>query len=121
MRRRGVAWVLMVEAEAYRRRVVVMVVLIWRRVLRKRAVLGTLGLEVSLGGVVQVGGVGLVGDKGGVVRGGGGRGWSGKWRTKRRFSSLAAKERSQQRGRGGGGGRVSAGVARTRRTLAARR
>lgn len=52
VRRRGVAWVLMVEAEAYRRRVVVMVVLIWRGVLWKRAVLGTLGLEVSLGGVV---------------------------------------------------------------------
>lgn len=68
VRRGGVARVLAVEPEPDGRRVVVMVVLIGRRILWKRTVLGTLGLEVGLGGVVQVGGVGLVGDEGGVDR-----------------------------------------------------
>lgn len=67
-RRRGVTRVLTVEAEPDGRRVVVMVVLIRWRVLRERTVLGAVGLEVGLGGVVQVGGVGLVGDEGGVDR-----------------------------------------------------
>lgn len=42
--------------------------LIRRRVLRERTVLGMVGLEVGLevGSVVQVGGVKLVGDQGGV-------------------------------------------------------
>lgn len=66
LRRRDVTRVLTVEPEPDRRRVVVMVVLIWRWVLRERTVLRTLGLEVGLGGVVQVGGVGFVGDEGRV-------------------------------------------------------
>lgn len=72
---------------------------------------------------MQVGGVGFVGDEGGadsVVRRGGGEGRSWERRMTRRFSSLVAKERSQQRGRGGGG-RVGTGAVWTRRTLVARR
>lgn len=66
LRCRDVARVLTVEPEPDRRRVVVMVVLIRWRVLWERTMWRMVGLEVGLGGVVQVGGVGLVGDKGGV-------------------------------------------------------
>lgn len=98
VRHGDVARVLAVEPEPDRRRVVVMVVLIRRRTLRQGTLLRVVGVEVHMGSVVQVGGVGLVGDQGGLV---GRQDWSRKRRTRRRFSSLAAEERSQQRGRGG--------------------
>lgn len=66
VRCRDVARVLAVEPEPDRRWVVVMVVLIWWRVLRKRTVLEMMGLEEGLGGVVLVDGVGQVGDEGGA-------------------------------------------------------